>query len=224
MKLLARQFAEKFQNLAGDSTFETTDEFLVNGINWCFRELPMVPHLERIFSKHYTRTLDAKNHYKFRLNEDFRRLLDTPMMNFYTSTGGKPCKLPVCNRNVIDFYNKNGLIDLKEPGIPCEYTLEKEDDDVFLVFDRPLNVPVIIDYIACGVPKEVTDLDTDEIEISAIAENLMLTALRSVWWQEADDLAFSGAILDYLDNKYYPEAIQALNRRWGSEAPIVLGG
>lgn len=223
MKIKARELANEFQSIAGDSLVDTDDKFLINGINWCLRELPMVPGLERAFSRHYTVRLDSKGEFKWLLNQDFRRLLDIPMINFWTSTGGEPCKLNVCNRPNKEFYDKNGLIELRKPGQPCEYTIEKEGDDIMLVFDRPLDVPVIIDYIAWGVPKPITDLDKDELDISSIMQNLILMTLRNVWWQEADDLAFSGAILDYLDNKYLPEAVQELNRRWRTEAPIILG-
>lgn len=222
MKYLVKDFAKKFQSLAGDTTLDAPEEFIINGINWAFNELPMVPKLGRIFARHYTKNLDAKGHYRWDLNGDFRRLNDMPMINFWTSTGGELCKLNVCHKDEVEFYNKNGIPYLKKDGKPCEYTLEQEGDKVYLVFDRPLNVPVIVDYIAYGFPKPVTSYE-DEIEISAIAENLILQVLHSVWYQEADDMAFSGAIDDYLDNKALPQAIQMLNKRYGCEEPVILG-
>ena len=50
-----------------------------------FNALPMIPKLSKIFSKHKQVQLDAKDHYRWNLNGDFRRLLDIPMMNFWTS-------------------------------------------------------------------------------------------------------------------------------------------
>ena len=215
-------FANNFRNIVGDETISTPENFVISGINWCFNELPLVPKLNKLFSTHDKANLDAKGHYKWLLNDKYRRLNEIPMLNFYTSTGGEPCKLKVCYVPTEDFYTKNGLIELKEAGIPCEYTIESEGDNIYLVFDRPLDVPIIVDYIVCGFPKPVTSMD-DEIELSTIAEHLMMGALRAVWYQELDDFAFSGAIHDYLDNKYLPEAIQMLNKEWQSGRPIILG-
>ena len=216
-----RQFTDKFRNLIGDSTVDIPDEFMINGLNWARRELPLNPKLQKIFSKHYTKNLDAKGHYKWNLNGDFRRLTDIPMLNFFTSTGGDLCPLKVCNLPNKEFFS-NGIPSLMKPGKPCNYTIEQEDDDIYLVFDRPLNVPVIVDYIAYGIPKDLTSMD-DEFEISAIVENAILETLRTVWFRETDDLAFSGAIGDYLDNKTIPQLVQLINQRWGSDAPIIVG-
>lgn len=220
--MTVNEFAEKFRTLRGDSTADTPDEFIINGINWCFHDLPLVPKLGKLFSKHYKWNLDAKNHYRWKINGDFRRLIDVPMLNFYTSTGGEPCKKALCYKDVESFYNLNGLVELKHAGEPCTYTIEEEGDNVWVVFDRPLNIPMIIDMIAYGFPKDVTSVD-DEIEISAIAEHLMMQALTTVWFQEAADFGFSDNIYAYLDNKYIPEAIQALNKRWGAAGPSILG-
>lgn len=222
MKMKVSDIAKKFRTLVGDTTLDIPDEFVVGGINYCFNDLPMVPKLEKLFSKHKQFNLDAKDHYRWNLNDSFRRLTDIPMLNFYTSTGGDPCKLCICHKDVIDFYDKNGIINLKQPGKPCEYTLETEGDNVWLVLDRPSDVPIIIDYIMYGFPKPVENMD-DEIEISAIAENLVLDVLRTYWLREADDFNFAGAIIDYLDNKKIIEAIQLLHRHWGTESTRILG-
>lgn len=221
---------KKFRTIIGDATIDIPNEFIINSINWAFNELPRVPKLAKIFSKHLTYQLDAKDHYKWNLNNDksdsqiFRRIIDIPMLNFYTSTGGKPCQLKLCNRDNVEFYNKNGIIELKEAGRPCEYTIEQEGDNIYLVLDRPSDVPIMIDYIAYGVPKLIeTPEDIISVDISAIAENLILDVMRIMWYHEADDFAFAADISSYLDNKKLVEAIQVLNRRWGNEEPVVLG-
>lgn len=221
----ASELANKFQTHIGDGTLDIPDKFVVDALNWALNELPRVPKLAKIFSKHFTFQLDAKDHYRWNLNGDiFRRLLDIPMMNFYTTTGGSPCKLELCNRDNVEFYNKNGIIEIKEPGRPCEYTIEQEGDNIWLVLDRPSDVPIMIDYIAYGVPNQVKSIDdTISVDISAIAENLILDVMRVVYFHEADDFAFAADISSYLDNKKVAEAIQALNRRWGNEEPIILG-
>lgn len=222
MKMLLRDLGDKLQTAIGDGTSDISEEFLIGAYNWAINELPLVPKLDKLFSKHKQFNLDARNHYRWNLNDSFRRLLDIPMLNFYTSTGGDPCKLKICHRAVKDFYEKNGLVDLKQSGAPCEYTLEVEDDNVWLVFDRPLNIPVIVDYIAYGIPKPATSLD-DEIEISAIAENLILDVMKTYYLHEADDYAFAADVSSYLDNKKVIEAIQALHKQWGQDAPRILG-
>lgn len=216
------EFEKIFRTHIGDGTVDIPDGFVINALNWAFNELPRVPKLAKIFSKHKQVQLDAKGHYRWNLDGDFRRLLDIPMMNFWTSTGGDICKLNVCHRDVIEFYNTNGIIKMKQAGQPCEYTIEQEGDKIWLVFDRPLDVPVIIDYIAYGIPKPVTSPD-DEIDISAIAENLIIDIMRTVYYHESDDFAFATDISSYLDNKKVTEAIQALNRRWGVEEPVIIG-
>lgn len=216
------EFEKIFRTHIGDGTVDIPDGFVINALNWAFNELPRVPKLAKIFSKHKQVQLDAKGHYRWNLDGDFRRLLDIPMMNFWTSTGGDICKLPLCHKDVQEFYDKNGIIKMKQAGKPCEYTIEQEGDNIWLVFDRPLDVPVMLDYIAYGFPKPVKSPD-DKIDISAIAENLIIDIMRTVYYHEADDFAFATDISNYLDNKKIVEAIQALNRRWGVEEPIVIG-
>jgi hypothetical protein len=216
------EFEKIFRTHIGDGTVDIPDGFVINALNWAFNELPRVPKLAKIFSKHKQVQLDAKGHYRWNLDGDFRRLLDIPMMNFWTTTGGDICKLPLCHKDVQEFYNKNGIIKMKQAGKPCEYTIEQEGDNIWLVFDRPLDIPVMLDYIAYGFPKPVKSPD-DKIDISAIAENLIIDVMRTVYYHEADDFAFATDISNYLDNKKIIEAVQALNRRWGIEEPIVIG-
>ena len=222
MKYTVSEFSEIFRTHIGDGTLDIPEGFVVNALNWAFNELPRVPKLQKLFSKHKQVTLDAKGHYRWNLNGEFRRLLDIPMMNFWTSTGGDICKLRICHRDVKEFYDHNGIINLKEAGKPCEYTIEQEGDNIWLVFDRPLDVPVIIDYIAYGIPKPVKS-EEDKIDISAIAENLIIDVMRTVYYHESDDFAFAADISNYLDNKKLVEAIQALNRQWGVEEPTIVG-
>lgn len=219
-----RTLAEKLRLLLGDNTDDIPEDFLINAYNYTINALPMVPRLEKLFSKHKQFNLDAKDHYKWSLSDatGFRRITDIPMLNFYTSTGGEPCKLCICHRPVKDFYEQNGLINLKRPGKPCEYTIETEGDNVWLVLDRPLDIPVIIDYIAYGIPKPIKSMD-DEIEVSGIAENLILNVMKACYLREASDYAFASDVEQYLDNKSIIEAIQLLHRHWGNEEPRVLG-
>lgn len=224
MKYDLKTLSEKLRNLLGDGTNDLPSDFLVNAYNYSINSLPMVPKLEKLFSKHKQFNLDAHNHYKWSLSDatGFRRISDIPMLNFYTSTGGEPCKLCLCHRPVEDFYEHNGLVSLKQPGTPCEYTIEVEDDNVWLVFDRPLDIPVIVDYIAYGFPKPVNSLN-DEIELSAIAENLILNTMKACYLHEAEDYAFAADVTSYLDNKIILEAVQMLYKKWGTEQTRILG-
>lgn len=217
-----KEFSEKFRTHIGDGTVDIPMDFIIHAINYTFNALPLVPKLEKLFSKHKTKNLDAKDHYRWNLNDTFRRITNIPMMNFWTSTGGNLCKLNICNEDTIEFYNHNGIPYLKEAGKPCEYTIEQEDDNIWLVFDRPLDVPVILDYIAYGIPKPV-ETENDEIEISAIAENLIVDVMRAIYYQEAFDFNLSADIMSYLDNKKYLEAIQALHKRYGIEEQTIVG-
>lgn len=224
MKMNVSDLAEKLRLTIGDNTDDLPEDFIINAYNYTVNALPLVPRLEKLFSKHKQFNLDANNHYKWSMSDatGFRRILDIPMLNFYTSTGGEPCKLCICHRPVKDFYENNGLISLKKSGTPCEYTIEVEDDNVWIVLDRPSDVPIIIDYIAYGFPKPINSMD-DEIEISAIAENLILDVMKTLYLMEASDYAFAADVRSYLDNKKELEAIQALHRHWGNEQPRVLG-
>lgn len=224
MKYTLKTLSEKLRNLLGDGTNDLPSDFLINSYNYSIDSLPMVPRLDKLFSKHKQFNLDAHNHYKWSLSDatGFRRISDIPMLNFYTSTGGEPCKLCLCHRPVKDFYEHNGLVSLKQSGVPCEYTIEVEDDNVWLVFDRPLDVPVIVDYIAYGFPKPVSSMD-DEIEVSAIAENLILNTMKACYLHEAEDYAFAADVTSYLDNKTILEAVQMLHKKWGNEQTRILG-
>lgn len=221
-KYTVKEFAEEFRTHLGDATIDVPMEFIIHAINWSFNALPLVPKLDKIFSKHKTFTLDAKDHYRWNLNADFRRITNIPMLNFWTSTGGDICKLEICNEDTVEFYNHNGIPYLKEPGKPCEYTIEQESDNIWLVLDRPSDVPIILDYIAYGIPKPVKSPD-DEIELSAIAENLIIDVILTIYYKESMDFNFSADIASYLDNKKYLEAIQMLNKRMGIEEPTIVG-
>lgn len=224
MKMTLLDLSDKLRTAIGDGTVDVSDEFMIGAYNWAISELPLVPRLDKLFEKHRQFNLDAENHYRWSLSEatGFRRISDIPMLNFYTSTGGDPCKLPICHRSVKDFYEKNGLVNLKQSGKPCEYTLEVEDDNVWLVLDRPSDVPIIVGYIAYGFPKPAESMD-DEIELSAIAERLVLDVMKTYYLHEADDYAFAADVTNFLDNKLYLEAIQMLHKRWGQDAPRILG-
>lgn len=224
MKMKISDLAEKLRLYIGDNTDDLPEDFIINAYNYTVNALPMVPRLEKLFSKHKQFNLDANNHYKWSMSDatGFRRISDIPMLNFYTSTGGEPCKLCICHRRVEDFYEVNGLVNLKKSGTPCEYTIEVEDDNVWLVLDRPSDIPIIVDYIAYGFPKPVNSMD-DEIELSAIAEPLVIDVMKTLYLMEASDYAFAADVRAYLDNKKELEAIQALHRRWGNEELRVLG-
>lgn len=222
MKYRVGEFAEKFLYLLGDESLSLSEPFIVEGLNWSFNELPRVPKLGRLFSKHYTADLDAEGHYKWSLNGDFRRLSDLAYISFYTSDGGKPCPLSLCNLDTVTFFKRNGLPELKEKGTPCEYALEVEGDDVWLVLDRPLNIPLTVDYIAYGYPRPVKSFD-DEIELSAIAENLIIGLMRTVVAYEGLDYNWAADTLEYLSNYALEQAIQELNKRWKVESPILVG-
>lgn len=224
MKYSLNTLADKIRLAIGDNTDDLPEDFIINAYNYTINALPMVPRLEKLFSKHKTFNLDAEHHYKWSLSEatGFRRISDFSMMDFYTSTGGEPCKLDICHRPVVDFYRKNGLVSLKKPGTPCEYTIEEEGDNIWLVLDRPSDVPIIVDYIAYGFPKPVDSMD-DEIELSAIAEPLVIDVMKTLYLMEASDYAFAADVRSYLDNKKEIEAIQMLHRQFGMEGPRVLG-
>lgn len=224
MKYPLSTLAEKIRLAIGDNTVDIPSDFIINAYNYTVNALPMVPRLEKLFSKHKHFNLDAENHYKWSLSEatGFRRISDFSLLEFYTSTGGEPCKLCICHRPVEDFYKNNGLVNMKQPGKPCEYTIEFEDDNTWLVLDRPSDVPIIVDYIAYGFPKPVSSMD-DEIELSSIAEPLVIDVMKTLYLMEASDYAFAADVRAYLDNKKEIEAIQMLHRQLGIEGPRVLG-
>lgn len=222
MILTLNDIADRLRRALGDATADISEDFILNAFNYTINDLPVVPRLEKLFSKHKQFNLDANGHYRWNLNDSFRRITDIPMLNFYTSTGGEPCRLPLCHRAVKDFYDKNGLVNLKQPGVPCEYTIEVEGDNVWLVLDRPSDVPIIVDYIAYGILKPATSME-DEYEISALAENLIVDVMKACWLKESSDYAFSDNILMYIDNKKVIETIQQLHKQWGEDSIRVLG-
>lgn len=217
-----KQFTDKARLIFGDQSNDIPETFLIQSLNWAFNELPSIPKLNKLFTAHYTANL-RRGSYRWKINKDFRSINEIFFMRFYTSKGGEPCPIKVCNLTNEEFYSKNGLVERKQPGQPCSYTIEYEGDDVYVVFDRPLGVPVVIDYKVAGYPRPVESVD-EKREISAIAENLILTLMRKIWYEEADDFAFSGAIETYLDNKLIQEAVFQLNKRMKNEMPRILGG
>lgn len=216
---------DKYTALVGNTLQTDPTDFVITGLNKAFNELPSYPKLDKLFEKHYQVQLTGNNEYRWNLNQDdFRKISNIPSLTFWdNSKAGGLCKMNICNLPNNKFYSRNGVVKLKEPGRPCEYTLEREGDNTYLVFDRPLNRPLIIDYIIYGYPKNVEDVD-DDISLSAIAENLILEYLKYVHYQESDDFAFAGSVFDMLDNKLVPEALQQLYKPMDSDAPIVIGG
>lgn len=240
MKISVKDFIKKFRALAGDDEDGIPEELIIQGLNWAFNSLPSVPKLDKAFAKHYTLPMEANGHWRWKLNQDFRYISNSPFIHFFTSTGGDPCPINICPKDNKVFYAKNGIPSYKVPGTPCEYTLEREYDDLYLILDRPASIPLIIDYIAWGYPKniegatelvEVKDKDGDThfeerdiyFETSAPIENLIISTIRKCFYEEASDFAFAGAIGDYLDNKLLPEAIQMVNKGFKSGQPIILG-
>lgn len=237
MVITTKQFADNFRTLIGDTSKNVSDEFIISALNLAFNTIATVPRLARAFTKHYTINLKAKDGYKWKLEGKFRRLADIPLLNFFsTGQGGDPCPLNLCPVATVPFYKKNGVPSLKQAGIPCEYTIEQEDDNTYLVLDRPSDVPLVVDYIAYGYPAPVTGMtetvvdkngvpqivDTT-IEISAVIETCILNAMKDAFYMEAEDAAFAGAMLDQLSNKYIPEAVQMLYHQFGVEAPRIIG-
>lgn len=223
MKMTVKEFSDKFRSIVGDSTIDVPDTFVMNALNWAFAELPMNPKLDKVFTKKFKFQLKP-NHYRWNLvdHKKFRRLTDIPSFNIWETTGGTPCKVCVCAVSPEELY-AGGIPEMMEPGMPCKYAIEQEDDDIYLVFDRPIDRPMILHYIGYGIPKPVKSMD-DIIEISGIIENAILEVMRVVWYREADDLAFAGSAYDYLDNKYIPQIIQMINRNIkGIEGNVILG-
>lgn len=221
--MTVQQLADKFRVLIGDSSSNVPDELIIQALNVAFNRLTSVPKLSRAFSKHYTVELNAMDGYKWKLEGDFRRLADIPLLNFFsTGQGGDPCPLNICPMQTVPFYKKHGLPSLKKPGIPCEYTIEQEGDNTYLVLDRPSDVPLVIDYIAYGYPAPVYSMQ-DEVELSAVIEDLILNSMRDAFYSEAEDLAFAGAVLDIMSNRYEPQAIQMLNKTLGVMPAVIIG-
>lgn len=215
-------FLDKARSLFGDTTKDAPTEFLINTINWCYNELPNIPKLNKLFSARYVANL-RRGSYRWKINRDFRSINDIIYLYFYTSKGGAPCRHKVCNLSNDEFYAKAGIVELNKPGLPCSYTIEHDGDETYLVFDRPLSVPMMVQYEVTGYPKPIESKD-QKIEVSAIAENLIIALMRKLWYEESDDFAFSGAIEMYLDNKLILEAIQQLNKKYKNEMPRIMGG
>lgn len=222
MRYIINDFFNKARTLFGDGTYDVSNDFLKDALNWTFNELPTIPKLNKLFSARYVANL-KRGSYRWKINRDFRSINDIMYMYFYTSTGGSPCKRKICQLDNDTFYAKNGIIELNEPGVPCTYTIEHDGDETYLVFDRPLSIPMMVQYEITGYPKPVENLE-EEREISAIAENLIIALMRKLWYEEADDMAFSQSIEMYLDNKLVLEAMQQLNKKYKNEMPRVLGG
>ena len=223
MRYTVKQFADKFRNLVGDSTHDCPNRFIIDAINWAFNELPLAPKLDKIFTKNYRKTLKP-GHYRWDLNDHkyFRRITDTPVFTMWTSDGGDLCPFKACAVSPEELY-ASSVPSMMKPGTPCKYTIEQEDDDVFLVFDRPIDTPIVLQYTAYGFPANVESMD-DEFKVSAVVENALLEVMRVEWYREADDLAFAGSAYDYLDNKYIPQMTQMINKKWhGVEGHVILG-
>jgi hypothetical protein len=224
--MLVQDLIDKYSALVGDTLQTDPTDFVITGLNKAFNELPSYPKLDKLFEKHYQVQLAGNNEWRWNLNQDgdYRKISNIPTLTFWdNSKAGDPCKLAICNLPNGKFYERNGIIKLKTPGRPCEYTIETEDDSTYLVFDRPLDKPLFIDYVIYGYPKNVQSPD-EQIALSAIAENLILEYLKYVHYQESDDFAFAGSVFDTLDNKLVPEALQQLYKPMDSDAPIIIGG
>lgn len=208
--------------LIGDTTDDSPKDFLIAGLNWALRDLPTNPKLSRLFSHHYTLNLDAKGHYKWDITGDFfERIMDIAYLNFWSSTGGSPCRMDLCQVSPGELYSK-GLPAIQRAGKPCQYAIEREEDKTYLVLDRPSDTPIILDYIAFGIPKEVKDLD-DEVPISTLCENAILDILKVKFYQEAEDMNFAGQAYDYLDNRYIPQLLQEIYKKMEFEVPYIMG-
>ena len=92
--------------------------------------------------------------------------------------------------------------------------------------DKQISLELVLPYLTQELNENKQFYETsydDVIDISAIAEHLMLMILSTVWLQESEDFAFSANIYDYLDNKWIPQAVQALNKQWGISKVSIVG-
>ena len=82
MKMKLLDLSDKLRTAIGDGTVDISDKFVINAYNWAITELPLVPKLERLFSKHKQFNLDAHNHYKWSSSDatGFRKISDLPML------------------------------------------------------------------------------------------------------------------------------------------------
>lgn len=222
MKMTVQSLADTFRHLIGDETLSVPDEFIITALNWAFNSLPSVEKLYYAWPEHRIEQLNARGHYRFKLKSKFRDIVKFEYMNFYTSTGGDPCALNLCYRTPIPFSKKNGLVSQKVEGRPCEYTRERVGDKYYIVLDRPSNVPIIVDYLCYGRPAPVSSME-DVIEIPGVVENLILSAMRRVFYQEASDFSFAADIAQYLDSKEVAEAVQELTRTDSNDTFGILG-
>lgn len=222
MKMQVQNLADTFRSLVGDETLSVPDEFIITALNWALNSLPSVEKLYYAWPEHRVEQLNARGHYRFKVKSKFRDIVKFEYMTFYTSTGGDVCLLNLCYRTPISFAKKNGLVSQKMEGRPCEYTRERKGDKYWIVLDRPSNVPIIVDYICYGRPAPVTSME-DTVEIPGVIENLILSAMRRVFYQEASDFAFAENITSYLDSKEIAEAVQELTRTDSNDTFGILG-
>lgn len=215
--------AKEFRTYMGDSAIDVPDDFIIAGLAWAYRSLPLEPKLAKVFQKHYTLDLDTKDGYAWCLNEDFANIADFLYLNFWTTgAGGDICLLDVCYQTPEVFYTENGLPELRKAGRPCKYTLERDDDDVYVVFDRPLNISCVADYMCYGFLKEPTSMK-DEISLPKPVKNLIFSAMKEFYFREAEDANMAQEIGLYMDSKLVPEVVQYINQRWSSAPHVVLG-
>ena len=59
MKMKVSDLAEKLRLHIGDNTEDLPEDFIINAYNYTVNALPMVPRLEKLFSKHKQFNLDA---------------------------------------------------------------------------------------------------------------------------------------------------------------------
>ena len=146
------EFITEFRRRIGDSTCDTPVNNIISWINTALRRLARSKGLDKLFTYHDTFELTRLNEdgtpaASWSLGGDMGMLIDIKSLLVLDHTGCcmdnvTPCYMP------LEWFRKEHPFPEKEQmGIPCAFTINQMGSTTQVIFDRPIDSPLILDMI-----------------------------------------------------------------------------
>lgn len=184
----ARYFYNDLKEMIADTTETIDEEYFLAVLNYALRQLASEPKLDILFKKHDRFKLaelsvkgDAETSWGLE-NE----IIDVQNLAIYDASNKDLCRLSMCYLAPNDFYASFPMPEENPSGISQYYTIDFIDGESRLVFDRPIDRPIIVDIRFTAFPEEITSLD-DKVKLPIRVANYILDAIRERRYESDSD-------------------------------------
>ena len=200
----AEYYYDNFRILMGDGGGDITEEFFLSCINYMIRDIMLEAKLERLFRVHDTMRLTqltrkGKKSNKWKISlKNLGDIIDIHNLVILEADGCTLCPVQPCYMEPDKFYNAFPFPEGTCPGQPCHYTIDEDGENTYLMFDKPVDKPYIVDLRYSAYPGDIESLE-DKVPYPVKAINVLIEGLRREVYQRDTDFAFSRSMFDVTD-------------------------